>query len=66
MLEADLSDRLMFVHREDYFRRNGRDDGDAEIIVAKQRNGPPGIAHVRWLAEHVRFEDRAPELDEDF
>lgn len=38
---------------------------DAEIIVCKQRNGPPGTAKVRFFGEWFRFGDRARTYDED-
>ena len=60
-IEQD-ADVVMFVHREEYYMKN--DDaadenkkGVAEIIVAKQRNGPVGEVELRWIAEYTRFEN---------
>ena len=36
--------------------------GKAEVIVAKQRNGPVGTAELIWEKEYTRFHDRAPRL----
>jgi replicative DNA helicase len=54
-IEQD-ADVVLFVHRESYYRDKGEeDDGEAEIIIAKQRNGPVGKVNVKWLAEYTRF-----------
>jgi replicative DNA helicase len=54
-IEQD-SDLVMFVFREEYYKR---DDptlrGKAEIIVAKQRNGPTGDVHMTFLHEFTKF-----------
>ena len=53
--EADL---VAFIHREDYY--DGRAPrGVAEIIVAKQRNGPTGTIKAIWHEEFTRFEGAA-------
>ena len=53
----------MFVHRKDYYRSAEESDDDAQgqatIIVAKQRNGPIGDIELSWLREFTRFEDLA-------
>jgi len=58
-IEQD-ADVVMFVHREEYYHR-GDDaknyEGQAEIIVAKQRNGPVGEVKLTWLKEFTRFEN---------
>lgn len=62
-IEQD-ADVVMFVHREEYYRRgDDREDvaGQAEIIVAKQRNGPVDSIELIWRKEFTRFEDKAPE-----
>jgi replicative DNA helicase len=35
------------------------DEGKAELIIAKQRNGPTGTVHLAFLKQHTRFEDLA-------
>ena len=56
---------VMFVHREEYFRRTPEEKeqfaGQAQIIIEKQRNGPTGDVELVWRKDFTRFEDRAPE-----
>jgi len=62
-IEQD-ADVVMFVHREEYYRRGEDRDqvaGQAEIIVAKQRNGPIDNVELVWRKEFTRFEDKAPD-----
>jgi replicative DNA helicase len=62
-IEQD-ADVVMFVHREEYYRRPEEQEqfaGQAEVIVAKQRNGPIGNVELVWRKEFTRFEDRAPQ-----
>ncbi|MFH1718699.1 MAG: DnaB-like helicase C-terminal domain-containing protein, partial [Planctomycetota bacterium] len=60
-LEQD-ADVVMLLHREDYYRRqehpdNYEPDGTTEVIVAKQRNGPTGVASLVFLEEFMSFGD---------
>ena len=67
-IEQD-ADVVMFVHREDYYVRGEEAEdkrGQAQIIIAKQRNGPTGDVDLTWLREFTRFEDRAPERFSEF
>lgn len=63
-IEQD-ADVVMFVHREEYYMTNEEDKakvaGKADLIVAKQRNGPVGDVKVGWLQQHTRFVDLAKE-----
>ena len=63
-IEQD-ADVVMFVHRESYYLPDGEEKtkkaGEAELIVAKQRNGPVGDVPVTWVQQFTRFEDRAKE-----
>ncbi len=65
-IEQD-ADVIMFIHREEYYLRNTPDKpippekkGVAEVIVAKQRNGPTDTVKLAWLSDITRFEDLAP------
>jgi len=62
-IEQD-ADVVLFVHREEYYHR-GEDQkpyaGQAQIICAKQRNGPVGEIDLEWLRDFTRFQDRLPE-----
>ena len=54
-IEQD-ADVVCFIHREEYYDRDNPDfHGKAEIIIAKQRNGPTGSAHLRYLADYTTF-----------
>ncbi|MCU1223646.1 MAG: replicative helicase [Edaphobacter sp.] len=56
-IEQD-ADVVCFIHREEYYDRENEDlKGKAEIIIAKQRNGPTGSLHLAYLADYTRFEN---------
>jgi len=64
-LEQD-ADVVMLLHREDYYRRyesknHSEFDGLAEVLVAKNRRGATGIAHLTFLDEYVSFADLTTE-----
>ncbi len=56
-IEQD-ADVVCFIHREEYYDRDNEDiKGQAEIIIAKQRNGPTGTIKLAYLADYTRFEN---------
>ncbi len=61
-IEQD-ADVVAFIHRESYYNKgeDGEEDpdlkGKAEIIIAKQRNGPTGVVSLAWLSDYTRFEN---------
>jgi len=58
-IEQD-ADVVAFIHREEYYDRENEDlKGKAEIIIAKQRNGPTGSVHLAYIADFTRFENLA-------
>jgi replicative DNA helicase len=58
-IEQD-ADVVAFIHREEYYDRENEDvKGQAEIIIAKQRNGPTGAIKLAYLSEFTRFENLA-------
>lgn len=64
-IEQD-ADAVVFVYRDEEYKRDSKDKGFAELIVAKQRNGPTGMVKLRWHAELVRFadpDDDAPAIE---
>jgi replicative DNA helicase len=55
-IEQD-ADNVLFIHRDDYYERDSPEKGIAEIIVAKQRNGPTGKVKVKWTGQYTRFDN---------
>ena len=63
-IEQD-ADVIMFIYRQVVYSKDPADEGIAEIIVAKQRNGPIGDVKLTFVGEHTRFENYAnPGYDE--
>ncbi len=60
-LEQD-ADIVAFIYRDELYNKdeNNPNKGKAEIILAKQRNGPTGIATLTFLATYTRFENYSP------
>ncbi|ACV65012.1 replicative DNA helicase [Desulfofarcimen acetoxidans DSM 771] len=61
-LEQD-ADMVMFIYRDEYYNAESEKKGIAEIIVAKQRNGPTGIVELGFLKEYTRFVNLAKRAD---
>ncbi len=53
-IEQD-ADVVMFIYRDDYYNKDTDKKGIAEIIIAKQRNGPIGTIELAWLADYTKF-----------
>jgi replicative DNA helicase len=67
-IEQD-ADVVMFVHREEYYLRKeeaAEVAGQAQIIIAKQRNGPIGEIDLVWERDYTRFLNRTSPYQEDF
>jgi len=59
-IEQD-ADNICFIYRDDYYNKEASTEPNiAELIVAKQRNGPTGTAKVRFDREYTRFDNLAP------
>jgi replicative DNA helicase len=56
-IEQD-ADVICFIYREEYYLEDSEKKGVAEVIVAKQRNGPIGSVELTFLSEFTRFENR--------
>ncbi|MDE2237538.1 MAG: DnaB-like helicase C-terminal domain-containing protein, partial [Elusimicrobia bacterium] len=64
-LEQD-ADLVMFIYRESYYKRNDPTlENKADIIIAKQRQGPTGDVPLAFRREYTRFENAAPEGAEE-
>jgi replicative DNA helicase len=64
-IEQD-ADLVMLLYRPEYYPKHQTDEnkGLAEIIIAKQRNGPTGLVRLQFFANTMRFENRAPDVAE--
>ena len=58
-IEQD-ADLILFVYREEVYKKEPKEKGVAEIIVAKQRNGPQFTTKLTFLKEVTRFENHFP------
>ena len=53
-IEQD-ADVVMFIYRDDYYNKDTDMKNIAEIIIAKQRNGPIGTVNLAWLPNYTKF-----------
>lgn len=53
-IEQD-ADVVMFLYRDDYYNKESEKKGIAEVIIAKQRNGPIGTVELVWLPNYTKF-----------
>jgi len=53
-IEQD-ADVVMFLYRDDYYNKDTEHPNEAEVIIAKQRNGPIGTVNLIWKPEYTKF-----------
>ncbi|MBR5228998.1 MAG: replicative DNA helicase [Firmicutes bacterium] len=59
-IEQD-ADVVMFLYRDEYYNPETTEKPNtAEVIIAKQRNGPTGSVDLTWLGKYTKFADRSP------
>ena len=57
-IEQD-ADVVMFLYRDDYYNKDTEHPNEAEVIIAKQRNGPIGTVTLIWKPEYTKFVNAA-------
>jgi replicative DNA helicase len=62
-IEQD-ADVVLMLHRPEYYKAEDH-PGEAEVIVAKQRNGPTGVVNLAFIGNQLRFENLALRADYD-
>jgi len=63
-IEQD-ADVVLFIYREEKVKKETPRKGIADIIIAKQRNGPTGTVELRFWEKHTRF-DNLDRMHEEF
>ena len=60
-IEQD-ADLIVFIYRDEVYNEDSPQKGVAEIIIAKQRNGPIGKSMLTFLGKYTKFENYIPEM----
>jgi replicative DNA helicase len=60
-IEQD-ADLIAFIYRDEVYNKDSEHKGTAEIIIAKQRNGPIGDVTLTFLGQYTKFENYIPEI----
>jgi replicative DNA helicase len=59
-IEQD-ADLIVFIYRDEVYNEGTAEEGKAEIIIAKQRNGPIGKVVLTFLGQYTKFENYIPD-----
>jgi replicative DNA helicase len=62
-IEQD-ADLVLLLLREEYYNPTDENKGRAEVIIAKQRNGPVGSLNLTFIGEYMRFENMSEKPEE--
>ncbi|KWT72761.1 MULTISPECIES: replicative DNA helicase [unclassified Variovorax] len=62
-IEQD-ADLIMFIYRDDYYNKDSKEPGVAEVIISKHRNGPTGTVKLAFLKPLTKFENLASSGDD--
>jgi replicative DNA helicase len=57
-IEQD-ADVIMFIYRDDYYNKDSKEPGVAEVLITKHRNGPTGVIKLTFLKTITKFESMA-------
>jgi replicative DNA helicase len=63
-IEQD-ADVIAFVYRDDFYNKASPEEGIAEVIIAKQRNGPQGTVKLAFRKEWTTFENLSSREDDE-
>jgi replicative DNA helicase len=61
-IEQD-ADKVIFIYRDEVYKKDSKQKGIAEIIVGKNRNGAIGSCFLRFSGDYQRFENYMPTYD---
>ena len=64
-IEQD-ADVIMFIYRDEYYNKESKEPGIAEIVIGKQRNGPVGTVKLTFLKPLTKFDNLAPGASADY
>ncbi|MDH3773726.1 MAG: replicative DNA helicase, partial [Deltaproteobacteria bacterium] len=53
------ADVIVFIYRDEVYHPDSSDQGRAEVIIGKQRNGPTGRTTLTFLTQYTRFDNLA-------